>query len=322
MKALVTGGTGFVGGHLIRALLDAGVEVTALVRSAARGKELARRGVRLVEGDLGDTALLARTASDPDVVFHVAGLVAARSEAEFLTVNRDGTANLVGALAQRGGGRLVLVSSLAAGGPAPVDRPLTGTEPPQPVTAYGRSKAAGEAVVRASSLDWTIVRPPAVYGPGDREMFRLFRAAALGVGPVLGAGRMRLSLVYGPDLARALVAAAASPATVGGTYYAAHPEVLTSREVLRQIGAASGKTVRIIPIPRPLGRLALHLTGAAARLTGRATVLTPDKANEFFQEAWTCDPAPLTRATGWTAEHSLATGAERTVAWYRERGWL
>ena len=322
MRAFVTGATGFVGRHLVGALREAGAEVTAMVRASSRGRDLERQGATLVEADLSDAAALTRAVRGHDIVYHVAGLIAARAEAEFLAVNRDGTAALVAALAAASVRRLVLVSSQAAGGPSSGERPLRGDEAPNPVTAYGRSKLAGESVVRGSPLDWTIVRPPAVYGPGDREMLRVFKAAARGIGPVFGDGSMRLSLIFGPDLADALVAAGTSPDAIGGTYYAAHPEILSSRELLAGIGRAAGRDVRIVPIPRWLGRAALHLTGATARLAGRATVLTADKANEFFQPAWTCDAAPLTAATGWRARHNLAAGAERTLAWYRERRWL
>jgi nucleoside-diphosphate-sugar epimerase len=298
------------------------MNVTAMVRSVARGGDIARQGATLVEADLSDPDVLTRAISGHDLVFHVAGLIAARDEAEFLAVNRDGTAALVSAMAAAQVPRLVLVSSLAAGGPSPIGQPLRGHEPPRPVTAYGRSKLAGEDVVRRSALDWTIVRPPAVYGPGDREMLRLFKAAARGLGPVFGDGSMRISLIYGPDLADALRAAGVNAGTVRGTYYAAHPEILSSRDVLIRIGKAAGRSVRIVPIPRWVGRGALQLTGAVARLVGRATVLTPDKANEFFQAAWTCDPDPLTATTGWRAQHDLAAGAERTLAWYRERRWM
>ncbi|MEO8452679.1 MAG: NAD-dependent epimerase/dehydratase family protein [Gemmatimonadota bacterium] len=322
MKALVTGGTGFVGGHLIQALLARGDAVTALVRSPGKAASLGRRGVTLVAGDLHDPNALRQATRNQDVVYHVAGLIAARSETEFLATNRDGAGAVLEAATIEGARRFLLVSSVAAAGPSSVDRPLTGTEPPRPVTEYGRSKLAGENVVRAGTLPWTIVRPPVVYGPGDRETFRLFRAVTLGAGPVFGRGAQQLSVVYGPDLAEALIAAATSPATVGGTFYAAHPEIVTSRSLLEGIAAADGRRVRILPLPHALGRLALALTETVARVRNRATVLNRDKAHEFFAAAWTVDPTPLTTATGWRAEFDLARGARDTFAWYRAHGWL
>lgn len=322
MRALVTGGTGFVGGHLIEALLARGDTVTALVRSPAKAAALAGRGVTLISGDLTDQPALERAARNQDVVLHLAGLTAARNEAEFLATNRDGTRALLSAAEAHGTARFLLVSSLAAAGPSPVDRPLLGSELPRPVTAYGRSKLAGEAPVRAAKIPWTILRPPAVYGPADREMLRIFQAAKLGIAPVFGRGDQRLSLVYAPDLAAAIIAAATSPATAGSVYYAAHPEVVTNRSLVETIAAAGGRTVRILHLPRTLGRVALSLTEAVARLRDRPTLLTRDKANEFFAPAWTVDPSPLTEATGWRSRHDLASGARETFAWYRQHGWL
>jgi nucleoside-diphosphate-sugar epimerase len=199
---------------------------------------------------------------------------------------------------------------------------LKGDEPPRPVTAYGRSKLAAEEVVKASRLAWTIVRPPMVYGPRDQEVLKVFRLARLGLAPVLGDGTQELSAVHGADLADALIAAVTSRATVGRAYYACHPEIFTGAEMARAVGRAMGRSPAVIRVPAAIGRGVLVVTEAAARLTGRTTILTADKANEFFQPAWTGDPEPLTRDTGWRAARDLKTGLEETYRWYRTAGWL
>ncbi len=323
MKALVTGGTGFVGRHLVEHLRAAGDEVTALVRSPQRAGPLAALGARLERGDLSDHAALARAVSGQDVVYHVAGAVAAPSETAYLAGNRDGTANLVRAAGDAGTSRFVFVSSLAAAGPSRPGVPHRGEVEPHPVTAYGRSKLAGEAVVRASPLAWTILRPPAVYGPRDRDNFlTVFKGLRLGIAPVFGDGSTELSAVYAPDLAEALRAAGVTDATVGRTYYPNHPEVVTSAELVRIIARAAGRSVRIIGLPEPLARGILSVTGGVARLLGRTTILNPDKANEFYQAAWTGDPADLLRDAGWKAQHDAAAGFAATWRWYRDAGWL
>jgi nucleoside-diphosphate-sugar epimerase len=322
MKTLVTGATGFIGSHLAEALRRRGDEVTALARSAAKAAALAPLGVRVVPGDLHDRAALQQAVEGQDVVYHVAGVVAARSEADFLVANRDGTRNLVGAVERAGAGRVVFVSSMAAAGPTIRGRPLRGDELPRPVTAYGRSKLAAEQVVRASPLSWSIVRPPMVYGPRDHEVLKVFRLARLGVAPVLGDGTQELSAVHGADLAEALIAAGTSPVAIGRTYYACHPEVFTGADMARAVGRAMGRAPAVIRVPASIGRGVLMLTEAAARLTGQTTILTADKANEFFQPAWTGDPAPLTRDTGWRAARDLRTGLAETYLWYRTAGWL
>lgn len=322
MKALVTGATGFVGSHLVDALVRRGDDVTALVRSPGKATRLNSLPVRQVKGDLHDPAALAAAVAGQEIIYHVAGLIAARSEAEFLYANRDGTATLLGAAASGGATpRFVLVSSMAAGGPSPRGGPLDGSQPSAPVTQYGRSKLAGEMVVRSGSLPWTIVRPPMVYGPRDHEVLKVFKLAGP-LTPVFGDGSQELSAIYGPDLAEALVAAGTAPATAGKVYYACHPEIFQSGEFVRRIGALKGARVRIVPLPRWLAVAALSLTGTAARLAGKATILTPDKAHEFFQPAWTGDPTPLMRDSGWEPKHDLAAGLTATAAWYRAQGWL
>jgi dihydroflavonol-4-reductase len=322
MRALVTGATGFVGSHLVDALQRHGSEVTVLARSPAKAAGLRSRGVRVILGDLHDAAALEDAVRSQDLVYHVAGVVAARDEAAFLRANRDGTRGIVSAMERANQCRIVFVSSLAAGGPAPRGQPLRGTEPARPVTAYGRSKLAAEQVVRSTSLPWTIVRPPIVYGPRDREVLKVFRLARLGIAPVLGSGEQELSAIHASDLAEALIAAGTAGRAIGQTYNACHPEVFTSREFGRAIGASMGRRVISFTIPRGAGGLVLSLTETLARLTGQVTILTADKANEFFQPAWTGDPAPLAQDTGWQAVHDLKSGLADTYRWYREAGWL
>jgi nucleoside-diphosphate-sugar epimerase len=214
----------------------------------------------------------------------------------------------------------VLVSSLAAAGPTVPGRPLGGDLPGAPVTAYGRSKLAGEQVVREGDLPWTIVRPPVVYGPRDTAVLELFRVARRGIVPVFGDGSQELSAIYGPDLAEALIEAAATPA--GRVYYPAHPDRFTSADLARAVGRAVGREVRLVRLPAGPARLLLTLCGAVARIAGRSTILNADKAAEFLAPAWTCDPSALTADSGWRARHDLASGLAATAAAYRTDGWI
>ncbi|HEY6223683.1 MAG TPA: NAD-dependent epimerase/dehydratase family protein [Gemmatimonadales bacterium] len=322
MKVFVTGGTGFVGTHLVRALRERGDRVTCLVRSPARAQGLGWTDVRVLPGDLDSPAALREGCAGADVVYHVAGRISARNLREFRNVNRDGTARVLEAARAAPPGRFVHVSTLAVGGPTVPGRPIDEERPPQPVTSYGQSKLEAEALVRASGIPWTIVRPPVVYGERDRETLRIFRLARAGWGPVMGDGTQELSVIYAGDLAAALIAAGTATATLDRVYYAAHPEVTTSMGLVRAVGVAVGRTPRIVRLPAALARVALWTVGSLASLAGRATVLSAEKADEFLAPAWTCRPDALARDSGWRAATDLAAGLSRTAAWYRAEGWL
>jgi len=322
VKAFVTGGTGFVGAHLVQTLLQRGAEVRCLVRNPAKALALGWRDVRLVRGDLEDAAALAEGCAGAELVFHVAGRISARDLREFMSANRDGTANVLEAASLQPPQRFVLVSSLAAGGPTTPGHPIDEARRPAPVTPYGQSKLAAETLVRVMPFPWTIVRPPAVYGERDREVLKVFKLARRGVVPVFGDGSQELSVIYAGDLAGALVAAATSPGAARKVYYAAHPTVTTSRDLVRAVGRAVGRDPRIVPLPAPVARAMLWAIGSIAHLAGRATVLSADKADEFLAPAWTCRPDALTRDTGWRAATDLSAGLQRTADWYRTEGWL
>jgi nucleoside-diphosphate-sugar epimerase len=292
------------------------------VRRPEKAGSLWALGCRLVAGTLEDEAALVALVDGVDVVFHVAGCVAARSEAEFLRVNRDGAARLAGAAARAGVGRLVLVSSLSVTGPSLPGQVVDESSGPGPVTAYGRSKKAGEEAVRASRVPFTIVRPPAVYGSGDRAFLPLFRAAARGVVPLLGDGAQEITLVHASDLARALVAAATAASTRGATYHAGHPEPVTQRALAEAVGRAVGRPVRCLRFPAPLVRAILGVAGGVGRALGRAPLLGGDKANELLAPGWVCSSEALRRDAGWTAEIPLDRGLAETARAHREAGWL
>lgn len=324
MKVLVTGATGFVGGHLVDRLLARGDSVTALVRSPSRAAGAAARGVRLVQGDLGDQAALRESVQGQDVIYHVAALTGAVDEAEFMAANRDGTANLAIAAGAAGSDpRFVLVSSMAAGGPSLHGVPRQGNEPNQPVTMYGRSKLASEQVLQAEPIRWTILRPPTVYGPRDRDnLLTLFKVSRLGVAPVFGSGAMALSVVHVADLVDAIVLAGNAEGVEGELFYVNHPDVITSAELVRTIGQEMGKELRLLRIPEGLARATLAATGAWAAAWRKKTILRADKANEFFQDAWTGDPSRFITATGWHPAWALRAGIADTAAWYRANAWL
>ncbi len=338
MKIFVTGGTGFVGSHLVDALRAAGHDVCLLVRDVTKAERLfthadppsaaaADLPLRLVKGDLDDLEAIRSGCEGVDVVYHVAGLTAARNKEEFLAINGHATRTLIQVVAQAAPGlqRFVFVSSLAAAGPTRRGVPLTEQSTAQPVSDYGWSKLAGEEAVKSSGLPWTVVRPPTVYGPRDREVFKVFKLARRGVVLFFGDGSQELSFIYAPDLAEWLVRLA-SANTERSTYFASHDEIRTSKEfafaVHQAIRPDASKKPLAIGVPPAVARGVLWMIGTGATALRTRTLLTADKANEFLADAWTCRSEALKRVTQWQPPTDLATGLQLTAAWYRERGWL
>ncbi len=328
MKIFVTGATGFLGSHLVDALTAKGHTVVCLVRDPDKAwRVFSNRQPETVRGDLEDVDALRAGVPGADVVYHLAGVTSAPNRRDMFAVNVEGTRRLVEVVATYAPGlqRFVFISSQAAGGPSRIGYARTEDDVSTPVSEYGESKLAAEQVVRAMSAPWTIIRPVSVYGPRDVEFLPLFKAANLGIVPLLGAPHQELSLIHVRDLTAALVRAT-TPQSASQMFYACHGEVVTARELVMLVYRAvrAGRDSRpsgprIVETPAWLTRAALTASGAAARIAGRSTLLNRDKAKELLQEAWTCSPRALERACDWKAELALAAGLQDTVQWYREQ---
>ncbi|MBI4676315.1 MAG: NAD-dependent epimerase/dehydratase family protein [Elusimicrobia bacterium] len=322
MKAvLLTGGTGFVGGHLAEALVRAGVRPRCLVRPRSSYQPLAALGSDLASGGLDDPESLAKAAQGCEVVYHAAGKTKVRSPREYLQANAEGTARLVSAVEEVSPeATFVYVSSLAAAGPSPEGLPRTEEDPPRPVSLYGKSKLAGEQAVRGSRLKWVIVRPPAVYGPRDTDVFSFFKLASLGLSPVIGGVERSLSLIHVMDLAQGLILAA--KAKPGSVYYLCDPRPYPLDEVMAAIAGVLGKKLRRVSVPYGVVRPAAWLSEGWARLTAKPVIFSRDKLREMEQAHWTCSPAKAEAELGFSAAYPLARGVEQTAAWYKAHGWL
>jgi dihydroflavonol-4-reductase len=319
--ALITGASGFVGGHLAERLAGEGWRVRALVRASSNTARLAQLGAELRTGALDDVDAIAAAADGADCVFHLAALTTAPDEATFRRANADGTRNVARGVVRAGTRprRLVYLSSYAACGPASGGRPRRVDETPAPLTAYGRSKLEGEAAAReveAAGVELVVLRAPAVYGPGDRAFLPVYRMAKLALSPVPTGPERRVHVIYVHDLVTALANAANAPA---GTFPVAEPVAHRFTDLVDQIGrAVRGRRPLHVPIPAAVLRGAGALSDRLG--LGGGGVFSREKADEMLAEAWVCD---LTGAEALLpAATPLEAGTAETARWYRTQGWL
>ncbi|WCT72773.1 NAD-dependent epimerase/dehydratase family protein [Sphingomonas naphthae] len=301
----ITGGTGFVGGHLLRMARANGHEVRALTRR----EQPAQAGVAWVKGALDRPESLAELVAGADAVIHVAGVINAPDRAGFAQGNITGTETLLAAVKAAGVRRFIHVSSLSAREPD--------------LSAYGWSKLVSEQRVRlaaaAGGLDFTIVRPPAVYGPGDRETLEFFRMARHGF--VLLPPGGRLSVIAAEDLCRLLIDLPNRPETIHQTY---EPDDgieggWSHTDFARAIGAAVGRPVRPIAVPMAVMRAAAFLDGLFRRAGAK---LTPDRVRMYSHPDWVAGPHARPAPEIWQPRIDTRAGLVDAAAWYRAAGWL
>ena len=299
----VTGATGFVGQALLEELASVGIEVRALARS----EQPPRKGVRWTSGHLADRRALGRLMKDAEAVIHVAGVVNAPDAAGFEEGNVAGTLAVIEAAKRAGVRRLIFVSSLSAREPHLSD--------------YGASKAKAEKLVKASGLDWTIVRPPAIYGPRDREMFELFRIARWRVLP-MPPRQGRASLIHVADLARLLVALIPAKRTVSHRVFEpddGRPGGWSHYEMARAIGWAVGRRPWVVH----LGRAMLDkVAWIDCRLRKDKAKLTADRVSYMCHPDWVVSERARVPVRLWQAQIETREGLTATARWYREQGWL
>ncbi len=323
-SVLVTGASGFIGRALVSELMLQGRNVSALVR---RREQAIALGARPVVGDVTDPDSLVGFGAFSEV-YHLAGTIAARSAAEFQRINADGCCHLYRALrrALRPPRRIVHVSSIAAGGPAADATPRREDDPDVPVSIYGRTKHAGEEVARAfmGDIPLVILRLPAVYGPGDRNLLPIFRMARRGLVLRPPAQPKLFSLAHVGDVARILIRAAATESIVGGLYNVATGSPASWDELVAEIGAAMGRRPRQLSLGRLPWVAAAYANAGRCWLErgARVELLIPQKLPELFERYWHVDGGRLQSALGHVTTTPLAQGLAQTAEWYRQQGWL
>jgi nucleoside-diphosphate-sugar epimerase len=302
----VTGATGFIGGMLVNHLVTAGYHVRAMTRPRSAHKLPELPGLEAVIGSLQDSTSLNRLLQGACTVVHCAGAVRGVTAADFNAVNVDGVKQLVRvALSRSPRPRFLSLSSLAARAPQ--------------LSHYATSKRQGEDVLAnmADDMEWVALRPPAVYGPGDRELLPLFQWMGRGIAPVLGVADARMSLLYVEDLCAAVLRWLDAGQCRSGVY-----ELNDTRaggyswdEIIANVSALRARRIIKLPLPAILLRSIAAMNITTARLIGYAPMLTPGKVRELRHPDWVADNTALTAAIGWRPGFSLEEGLRRTMGW-------
>ncbi len=325
MRVLLTGGSGFVGGHIARALAASGHELRLLVRPTSDTSFVDDLTFESSIGDLGWPESLRSACSGMDAVVHSAAILRAADKREFMRANREGTKHLALAAAESGVQRFVNISSLAAQGPSHDGVAESAETLPHPVSAYGRSKLEAERVLEefGERIDVVHLRPPLVYGPGDTGLLAFFWMARRGFAVRLGDGSRLVDAIYGPDLADAVAALLEVGRPAEPCYYVSDPLGPYSwNDLLSALSDVAGRRLLIPSVAPGVFHGIARCSEWWAKLSRSEPMLDRTRVLEMRQAAWLCDATALTRDTGWQARTALQTGLTETMLWYRAQGWV
>jgi dihydroflavonol-4-reductase len=323
MKALITGGTGFIGSHLTEHLLDKGVEVFALVRDQNNLKWLKGLDIHLLKGDLLSIPSLP---GDIDYVFHAAGLTKSSKISNYYTVNQQGTASLLKALDSQNvfPKRVIFFSSVAASGPSTNGKPVRESDPPRPITPYGKSKLMGEyeALKFKTVFPIVILRIAAAFGPRDRDFLPYFNLVKKGILATLGRKERFYSLCYIKDLVNALYLCTQKDVESGGIFNIAYPNPCRWDDIGKAIGKALRKKLIKVKIPVPLVYIAALFSDLMGKITQTPAVMNRHKFKEMRQEGWVADTKKAEEKLSFHAQYSLEEAIQETIDWYIKNNWL
>jgi dihydroflavonol-4-reductase len=326
MNVSITGANGFIGSHLADQLLARGSKVRALVRPTSNLRWLKGKDIQLIDDQGGSDDAYKAFVEGADYVYHIAGVVKARTEEEYHRGNVVLTQRVLEAARRHAPSlkRFLFVSSQTVAGPSEsLERPVTEDMECHPITRYGKSKREAEAFVAAAAdMPWTIVRPCAVYGPRDTEIFIYFQAAQRGLNSMMGFDDKRVSLIHGEDLARGIALAAEHPAALHQTYFLANPEFYSWPEVGKMTAGILGRRTLAVRIPHWFLYGVAAVAQTVASIQRKAATLNIEKARDITQRYWICDTTKARTEIGFRNEFSLESGFRQTVKWYREQGWI
>jgi nucleoside-diphosphate-sugar epimerase len=325
MKVLVTGSNGFIGSALVEKLIAQNHEVVCLVRRTSNMRWLTGLPIAAVTADLESGTGLQAALQGLDWVFHLAGVTKALDQQGYWDGNVLATENLLKAcLHQSRLKKFVYVSSQAAAGPSIADQPLTEEIVPHPVSLYGKSKEAAEKLVLEYGAHFpvTIVRPPSVYGPRDRDVFVYFQNVNKGLLLILGKGTQKISIVHVHDLVDGMVLAAEKPNSSNQIYFLSGDGAFDWQTIGGMIASALQKKTWTIHVPVSMLQIASRISVAYGRLIGKPALLNGDKVSEMVQPGWLCSNEKAKKELGFAPAVSLPEGLKQTATWYKQQGWL
>jgi nucleoside-diphosphate-sugar epimerase len=323
--ALVTGASGFIGSHLAEKLAGQGWRVRALLRTTSDLRWLQGRDLSLADGSFDHPASLADAVRGVDYIFHNAAAKAGSRQRIFHD-NVDSTMALAAAAAKNAPGlkRFVFLSSQAAAGPAAgLGSPKREADECRPVSDYGQSKLEAERrLAEMATLPLTVVRPPTVYGPRDRDVLLYFRWIDRGIALLPGLRERYANLIYVHDLVEGLSLAAQAESSLGKAYFLSDPQAYSWSQVSGAIAKCLGRRPLKLHLPLGLARFSALLAEGRARLAGRESIFNRQKVNEMEQLCWTCSPSRAEKDLGFSCRYGLNAGMAETARWYRDNGWL